>query len=383
MGTDVDAKDPMEMLGTEVRERLERIVALPEPGVERPMEQLVWQFAQQARASLLAGSPMYAVLLLHAIVDLEAEGVTWRLVRDHVAPGRGNAIALRVMAAVHRHVLTGQAPTLERFFASTGGSDSPHDAWPPFLAHMEEHEDALIPLVRLGCQTNEPGRASALMIGLLHVAERFPHPVDLVEIGCAGGLNLRLDHFRYGGDGQAWGDPDSPVDLTGFWVDVDTVPDVRVEVASRLGVDPFPIDPTTEEGRLAITSSVWGDQAWRFRVLDGAFALARSIPAPIVESDGVEWVEQHLATTPGRTTVLMQSVMREYLSEEAKVRLDEAVAAVGATATEDAPLAWIELEPITLIRRHGLRVTMWPGGEVLEPVTMSSLGPDVRRRLPG
>lgn len=376
----MDVKDPMELLGAELRERLETIVGRPEPGVERPMEQRVWQFAQQARASLLAGSPLYAVLLLHAIADLEAEGVTWRLVRDHVAPGRGNAIALRVTAAVHRHVLTGRAPTLERFFASTGGSDSPHEAWPPFLAHMEAHEEELVPLVGLGCQTNEPGRASALMIGLLHVAKRFSHPVDLIEIGCSGGLNLRLDHFRYGGDGQAWGDLGSPVDLTGFWVDIDPVPDVTVEVASRLGVDPFPIDATTEEGRLAITSSVWGDMGWRFRVLDGAFALSRAIPAPIVEADGVDWVEQNLTTTPGRTTVLMQSVMREYLSEEAKQRLDAAVAAVGATATEDAPLAWIELEPITLIRRHGLRVTMWPSGEVLEPVTMSSLGPDVRRR---
>ncbi len=369
----------MAKLGPELRERLERIVALPEPGVERPLEQLVWQFAQQARASLLTGSPLYAVLLLHAIDDLEAEGVTWCLVRDFVAPGRGNAIALRVMAAVHRRVLTGDAPTLERFFASTGGSDSPHESWPEFLAFMEANEEVLVPFVALGCQTNEPGRASALMLGLLHVAQRFPLPVDLIEIGCAAGLNLRLDHFRYGGDGQAWGDPASPVDLTGFWVDVGEVPDVAVEIVSRLGVDPYPIDPTTEEGRLAVTSSIWGDQAKRFELLAGAIDIARRVPATLIESDGVDWVEQNLRPTPGRTTVLMQSVMREYLSEEAKQRLEDAVAAAGAQATEDAPLAWVELEPVTLIRRHGLRITTWPGGERTEPVTMSSLGPDVRR----
>lgn len=362
--------------------RLEDLVARPEPGVDRPREQLVWQFAQQARASLIMGSPLYANLLLGAIEDLETDGVTWRLVRDHVAPGRGHAIALRLMAAVHRLVLTGRAPSLERFFASTGGNDDVSLAWPVVLDVMTSQEATLLPLVALSCQTNEPGRSAALAIGLLDVAARFPGPIDLIEIGCAAGLNLRWDQFLFGGGGAQWGDRSSPVDLRGFWVDVAPVPDVPVHIVRRIGVDPTPIDPTTEEGRLAVTSSVWGDQTQRFRLLAGAIELAARIPITMIAADGVDWVEQNLRVTPGRTTVLMQSVVREYLDEEQTRRLEAAVAAAGAGASAGAPLAWVELEPITLTRRHGLRVTAWPSGERRELATAGSLGMDVRRERP-
>lgn len=359
--------------------RLEELVGRPEPGVERPRDQLVWQFAQQARASLLMGSSLYAHLLLGALDDLETGGVTWRLVRGHVAPGRGHAIALRLMAAVHRLVLTGRAPGLERFFASTGGSDDPVLAWPVVLEVLTAQESAIRPLVALSCQTNEPGRSAALAIGLLDVAARHPGPIDLIEIGCAAGLNLRWDHFRYGGGCESWGDSSSPVDLRGFWADVDPVPDVHIRIERRIGVDPTPIDPTTEEGRLAVTSSVWGDQTQRFRLLAGAIELAARVPVTMIAADGVDWVAEHLRVTSGRTTVLMQSVVREYLDDTQTRRLEAAVAAAGRAASADAPLAWVELEPITLTRRHGLRVTTWPGGEQRMLATAGSLGMDVRR----
>jgi hypothetical protein len=369
-------------LDAHLNERLEGLVARPEPGVDRPRDQLVWQFAQQARASLIMGSPLYAHLLLGAIEDLETEGVTWRLVRDHVAPGRGHAIALRLLAAVHRLVLTGRAPSLERFFASTGGNDDVSLAWPVVLDVMTSQEATLLPLVALSCQTNEPGRSAALAIGLLDVAARFPGPIELIEIGCAAGLNLRWDQFLFGGGGEEWGDRSSPVDLRGFWVDVAPVPDVPVHIVRRTGIDPTPIDPTTEEGRLAVTSSVWGDQTQRFRLLAGAIELAARIPVTMIAADGVDWVEENLQVTPGHTTVLMQSVVREYLDDAQERRLEAAVAAAGANASVDAPLAWVELEPITLTRRHGLRVTTWPGGEQRDLATAGSLGMDVRRERP-
>jgi hypothetical protein len=350
-----------------------------EPGVEHPKEQLCWQFAQQARACDAFGSALYTELLAEAIGDLHAEGVTWRLTRDHIAPGRGRAIALRVMAAVHRLVLSGEAPSLTPWFAATGGSADPTTCWPTFQEVLEGRESDLIELVKLGCQTNETGRAASLILGYLHVANRTRLPMTVIEIGSAAGLNLRWDHFHVSGGGSAFGDPASPVDLTGFWVDPGEVPDVDVEVVARTAVDREPLDPTTDEGRLALASSVWGDQAGRLARLDGAIELARRIQVTTVQADAVEWVESNLATTPGTVTVLVQSVLREYLGHEANARLDAAVAAVGAGATTDAPLGWIQLEPTSVKRRHGLTVATWPGGAPTLFTTASSLGPDVRR----
>lgn len=360
-------------------DRIDAVTAQPEPGVDRPRDQLIWQFATQARACRKMGSELYTNLLTRAITDLEQGGPAWRLVSPHVAPGRGNAIALRLMAAVHRLVLTGEAPQLEPFYAASGGDADPTTAWSIFHALLEEREEALVPLVALGCQTNESGRASSLAIGFLDVAARTGLPLALTEIGTAAGLNLRWDHFHYTGGGQRWGDPDSPVDLTGFWVDVPPVGEVQTTVISRRGVDRSPIDPTTTEGYLALASSVWGDQAARFERLRGAIELARAEPAELVTADAVEWVEDNLTPVEGQTTVLAQSVLREYLDDASRRRLDAAVAAAGAQATVAAPLAWVQLEPISLQRRHGLSVTLWPGGETRDLTTAGSLGMDVRR----
>ena len=363
----------------ELDERIDAVTANPEPGVGRPREQLIWQFATQARACRTMGSELSTNLLTGALVDLERSGPTWRLARPHVAPGRGNAIALRLLAAVHRLVLTGEAPQLEPFYAATGGDADPSDAWPIVHALLEDREEDLVPLVALGCQTNEPGRAASLAIGYLDVATRSGLPIALTEIGTSAGLNLRWDHFHYTGGGQRWGEPDSPVDLAGFWTNVPPVSDVQATVISRRGIDRSPIDPTTTEGYLALASSIWGDQAARFGRLRGAIEIAREEPADIVTADAVEWVEDHLEPIEGQATVLAQSVLHQYLGADASRRLDDAVAAIGARTTTNAPLARIQLEPTTRPGRHGLSVTWWPGGETRELTTADPHGRDVRR----
>ena len=76
--------------------------------------------------------------------------------------------------------------------------------------------------------------------------------------------------------------------------------------------------------------------------------------------------------------MLAQSVLREYLEGDGSHRLDDAVAAAGARASGTAPLAWIQLESINRQRRHGLSVTLWPGGKSRELTTANAFGGDVR-----
>ena len=64
---------------------------------------------------------------------------------------------------------------------------------------------------------------------------------------------------------------------------------------------------------------------------------------------------------PGRATVLFHSIVVQYLSAEEGTALHEAITAAGARATEDAPLAWLFLEPGD--EQTDVRLTRGPGGE--------------------
>ena len=67
-----------------------------------------------------------------------------------------------------------------------------------------DHADQLRAALDQPPQTNEVGRAAALIGGLLILTHRFALPIRLFEIGCSAGLNLRADYFRFrypGGNG--------------------------------------------------------------------------------------------------------------------------------------------------------------------------------------
>ena len=74
------------------------------------------------------------------------------------------------MGGVHRLVILGRAPGLAWFYPSVGGEGDPEDAWPAFRAVLDEHRDELRAGLDQPPQTNEVGRAAALIGGLLHVA---------------------------------------------------------------------------------------------------------------------------------------------------------------------------------------------------------------------
>ena len=325
------------------------------------------------------GSPLYAALLERAAGDVEAGGPAWAVLASHVAPGRGGALALRFMAAVHRLVLTGQAPQLARHYPSAGGDAGVPGAWPALRALLAEPTARLRELVARPCQTNEVGRAAALVGGFLQVAAATGLPLRLLEVGASAGLNLRWDRFRYGGGGAAWGPAGSPVDLSGLWLAPPPHTDVAVRVVERRGCDPQPVDPTTEEGRLTLTASVWADQLERLARLRGALRLAAQVPATVDAASADEWLPRVLANpSAGVATVVYQSVVDEYLSGHVRARFGEVLADAGRRATSRAPLAWLRQEAISGLHHHGVTLTTWPGDAERRLATCGAHGSDVR-----
>jgi hypothetical protein len=350
----------------------------PDPGVERPREHVAWQLRVQAVACEVMGSPLYAELLDAAAADAAAGGPTWEVLRDEVAPGRGDALALRFMAAVHRLVLTRQAPALAVHYPSVGGAAGSEGAWAAFRRTLEGQVQTLRALVALPCQTNEVGRTAALVGGFLEVAAVTGMPLRVLEVGASAGLNLRWDRFRYSGGGATWGPADSTVRLTGYWDVPPPHTDAQVVVVERRGCDLHPVDPRSAEGRLALTAAVWADQVERFERLRGALAITAEVPAHVDRASAPEWVEGQLAASPADVaTVVYHSIVEEYLPGGARARFHAVVREAGERARPDAPLAWLRLEPISELRAHGLTLTTWPGGRERILATCGAHGTDV------
>jgi len=336
-------------------------------------------------------SPLYAALLERAADDALAGGPTVEVLSDgsEAREDGDGALALRFMAAVHRLVLGGRAPELAAFYPSTGGSAlSVDQVWLAFRDTLKANAPELRDLVAKPCQTNEAGRSAALLGGFLTVARDTGLPLRIVEIGASAGLNLRWDRFHYRAGDRSWGDPSSPVRLEDVY-EGDHLPPFEVEaaVAERIGCDLDPIDPTSDEGALALRSSLWADQVRRFRILEGALEVARAVPVTVERADAAEWLSDRLGQpATGMATVVFHSVAMFHATQEARNRILSTFQEAGARATADAPLAWLRMEggysyALLRLTPHEVWLTTWPGGEERRLATAGAHGKPVRWRV--
>ena len=344
-------------------------------------ERAAFLLRDQASYCAAMGSPLYAQLLERAADDAAAGGPVFALVEPFDAPNlRADALALRLMAAVHRLVLTGDAPRLAAHYPTAGGRAGLHGAWDAFLELVVGARARLQPIVAMPCQTNEVGRCAALAFGFLELAARYRLPLRLLEVGSSAGLNLRMDHFHYGGGGVSFGPAESPVDLSGLWVEAPPRLPPQLDVVERRGCDLRPIDIAAPEGRLQLESSLWADQVARLARLRGAFELAARIPATVERASVAEWLPRMLAEPRrGVTTVVFHSIVYEYFPEPVRQAFHQALDGAGARSTSDAPLAWLRFEATPATRGYATTLTMWPGAEERVVASAGAHGTHVRR----
>jgi len=220
---------------------------------------LAERLREQAGGCRLGGSPLYALLLERSAADLDAGRPVRTVLEGRDVEPAGSAVALRLMAAVHRLVLTGGAPGLARWFPSVGGRFEPGRddarAWRAFRDALASNAGRLQRDVLRPCQTNEVGRSAALLGGFLRVAAHTGLALRLLELGSSAGLNLRWDRYRYLGRTGSWGDPSSPVRLRGAFGRAApplSPPVEEVRVAERAGCDLHPLDPSDAADRLSL-----------------------------------------------------------------------------------------------------------------------------------
>ena len=316
-------------------------------------------FQSQVDYCVANDAPITAAIVAAIAASASAETVTGAKILGWAGHPMFDALPLRITGGVHHLWRKGLTPELAALFDGSGTPEHNADAMRGVLA---KHNTALLPWLDGPPQTNEPGRSSTLMTGLLEIVARHGPKLEILEIGSSAGLNLLIDHFRIDLPGISTGPSDSTVHLTPAWRGP-RPPNTAPDIVSIRGVDIAPVDATTQAGADRLLAYCWADHTQRMERLGHALALLRAHPPMLEQGDAPDWVEARLAEpqADGVTRVLMHSIVWTYIAPEGQARITTAMEAAGARATTNRPLAWVHVEADRNVHQHVLTIRSWPG----------------------
>jgi hypothetical protein len=317
------------------------------------------ELARQSVVMRAIGSPFVADVLAAGERQLHHAPRTAAMLANWPGDPSAAAVAMRFNAALHALARRNTPPVLGALFRGTHG-----DVDGAVRAALTAHDPFIADWMRDPPQTNEVGRAAAILAALMAVRRRFALPVELLELGSSAGLNLNLAHYAYDLGGVVAGDPGSPVRIAPEWRGA-PAPDQPVEVVAARGVDLHPLDPYDLATCERLMAYVFADQPARSRRLSHALGLAREHPPMLTREDATTWLVRQLeAPAPaGRVRVVFHSMVVQYVGADERRRLAETIAAAGARADRLRPLAWIGFEWNAARTAVELRLTCWPDGE--------------------
>jgi hypothetical protein len=332
-------------------------------------DRILAHFREQSAFCAGYGSPFTAQLIASMADDLAARGPVADLVGRWPTNPRKDALSLRVAGALHHATLIGADPALAASYPAARADWSMDEVWPRARAFLAREREAVAQFIRSAPQTNETRRSIALLAGFLAFAHEHPGPIETLEIGASAGLNLHWDRFAYRTASWSWGG-DSPVAIDAEWKGAPPPLAVRIDVRRRAASDLSPLDISDPAERLRLRSYVWADQPDRLARFDGAVALARDAGVRVERADAAEWLAARLPQRArDAATVVYHSIFLQYPPRETRAAIAAAIESAGAQATRAAPLAWLRLEPETVLggplesTRMLLDLTIWPGGE--------------------
>ncbi|MBB3695204.1 DUF2332 domain-containing protein [Sphingomonas sp. BK580] len=317
------------------------------------------ELTRQSHVLRALGSPFVADVLAAGARQLHHAPATAGMLADWPDDPSSAAVAMRFNAALHALARRDTPPVLGSLYRGDHG-----DVDQALREALAGHDEFIAGWMRDPPQTNEVGRAAAIMAALLAVRRRFPLPVELLELGSSAGLNLNMAHYAYDLGGVTAGKLDSAVRIVPEWRGA-APPAGPVDVLAARGADLQPLDPRDLETCERLMAYVFVDQPARAARLSQALALARRHPPAIAREDAATWLAGELAepAADGRVRVVFHSMVMQYVGSADRRRLAESIAAAGAMADRKRPLAWIGFEWNAARTRVELRLTCWPTGD--------------------
>lgn len=314
----------------------------------------------QGEHSLRNDAPITGRICLAMLALMHQDTATGRRIASWPGAPVEDAMPLRLAAGYHYLHLTHADARLEPIYASAVTDQAEVDAI--VLAVTRDHDGWLLPWLDGPPQTNEAGRSASIMAALAWLSSRVGARFGMNELGASAGCNTMIDRYGYDLGGVRLGQADSPVQIKPEWRGP-LPPSAAVEIVAIAGCDQAPIDLTDPEQALRLKSYVWPDNPYRLERLDRIIALAHQQPPTLTRADAAAWVEQRLAEPQqaGVTRVFYHSIVWQYIPPANRARIEAAMAAAGAKATPERPLAWVMLETNRQTFRHELQVKYWPG----------------------
>lgn len=332
---------------------------------------IVDHFVEQAKWCDELGSPFTAALLKRFAADFESGGPVADICGDWPTNPRKDALGLRLVGALHHAVLYGEAADLVAAYPNGASNWDIDHVWPIAKAWFAAQVAHVRAFIERPPQTNETRRSIILLPGFLKLAARFGQPLHLLELGASAGLNQNWDKFNY--QTETWqrrGASDVTIQ-TDWRASVPAHLDANIDIASRAACDLSPIDLSDPDQVLRLKCYTWADQPERLNRLDAAIALAHDNGTKVEQADALDWLKHRLANrSKTGVTVIYHSIFLIYPPREIIAEIMQTIRDAGATATFEAPLAWLSYESEALFGgdraspRMRARLETWPGGEV-------------------
>lgn len=290
-------------------------------------------FAAAIFASLsrtLATAPPIAARVEHWPDDIARAGVIFRL-----------------NAGLHALARSGFCPLLNEIYRSASHDCAPDPALldMAIMLALKDGEAELLNWLQHPTQTNEVGRVAGLAAVLLELGAKRSMPCDLLELGSSAGLNLNIARYAIKMGKVETGDPASVVRIAPRWIGSEPVPG-ELAIARAAGVDPNPLDVRRQRDAELLQSYVWPGEHARADRLAGAIAMARRHPPLVERGNAGTWLAQRLATpqASGERRIVFHSMVLQYLSAAECEAIRSSMEEAGRAATEQRPLARLELE---------------------------------------
>lgn len=271
-----------------------------------------------------------------------------------------DAMPLRLAGGFHHLLLTGDDDRLTPVYRGEITDQAQVDAIVAVVT--ADHDLRLLPWLDGPPQTNEAGRSVSFMAGLLWLADKVAPRFELNELGASAGINTMMDRYHYNLGGVAAGPAHSPMRIAPDWRGPPP-PQAEIEITGISGCDQNPVDLSDPDAALRVKSYVWSENSERLQRMDAAIALAAQKRPDVVKADALDWVVRRLASpqTGGVTRVINHSIVWQYIPEQRRQAIANAMEEAGERATRERPLAWMMLETNRATFKHELSVKYWPG----------------------
>lgn len=272
-----------------------------------------------------------------------------------------DALPLRVAGGFHALHLAGQHAELSAIY--NGDASAGERAEQIVGRTIASDEVQLLPWLESPPQTNEAGRSSSYIAGLLWLTTTgMPPRYEMLEIGSSAGLNLMIDRYQYDLSNVSVGPDNATLSFQPEW-EGPPPPDIPFAFESIRGCDIAPVDLADPLQARRLTAYIWPEHTVRFERMRKGIALVEEKPPQMESASADDWMVEQLATPQqsGITRILVHSIVWQYIPKAGRDRINRAMEEAGTRATADRPLAWLSLEANRETYRHELIARRWPG----------------------